>query len=226
MKTFNSGFDFKAISKKVVFIGALAALAASCGSDGTNKIDSSANNFNNNGTYTNDTLTGPNTGYTQNQLGVQCAQSHGRIADEVFHTTNWGAHELYGPFNQGSLPQGGQVASTYVGVTTHGDIMTVAKVTDGNTRVLGYNVKISYCITRTTEGYPYIDHMQTRRHATEIRALVLDQDGYCGVGSIDSASSYVHLDQWQGTSQNGYPIYDYQRTLSRTYFKPNCNGQY
>lgn len=206
--------------KKVALLSVLAALLASCGSDGNNKVsDDNSSNSNNHSNGFNTSV-----GTIEGRTGVQCAQGGNRLPDEVFHTTEVGLNQLYGPFRQGPVPQGGTVAGTYVGVTSFGDVMTVSKVTDGGTRIIGYNVRISYCTYKTVEGYPFID--TNRGHRTTIGAMVLDQDNFCGFGSVDAASTAVHLDAWQGQTQQGYPIYDYARVLDKTYFKPNCNGMW
>lgn len=213
MKTLRKEATVKSVFKKVAYLGILATIVASCGSDNSTN-DTTTNGFND--TY--------NVGSIENRTGVQCAQGGRRLQDEVYHTSETGLNQLYGPFNPGALPNGGSVAGTYVGVTMFGDVMTVSKITDGGTRVLGYNVRISYCEYRTQEGYPYI--APERNHQTIIGAMVLDSDNFCGFGSVDAASSQVRLDAWQGQSQSGYPIYDYSRSLDKTYFKPNCNGMY
>lgn len=214
MKTQIMRSKIVSIIKQAAYVGMLATLLASCGGD-SNSVDGNNTSVN--------TFGGPSTADIANRTGVQCEQNGGRLADEVYHTTNYGQNQLYGPLTQGALPAGGSTSATFVGTSAFGDIMTVYKMTNG-TQVVGYNVSISYCTYRTQEGYPLIDNNRGRR--TEIGGIVLDSDNFCGIGSVDAASSTVNLDAWQGQTQQGYPIYDYARRLDKTYFKPNCNGQY
>ncbi len=169
---------------------------------------------------------------TQAKSHVQCGNGARLTNDVVFKTTTIPASgnrtTLYGPYSQGSI--GGNVSQIYVGISSFNDIMFIAKVTDGSTNVLGYNVIISMCSQSGNDGTPYISDQRalTDFAVDEQRfgGIVIDSDNHCGAGSIDAARmTYLKSASYTYTyngSQITLPPYD----VWTTFYKPTCNGQY
>lgn len=124
---------------------------------------------------------------------------------------------LYGSFSPGQIS--GPINKIYVGRSSYGDVMIVAKITSGS-QVAGYNVYLSYCSQTGNDGTPYISDNRPMANFQAPYGVTLSESTNQGYGIISSASntlivaqSISYNSQWGPIQLPQFPVYTTFRPL-------------
>lgn len=124
---------------------------------------------------------------------------------------------LYGSFSAGQIS--GPINKIYVGRSSFGDVMLVAKITSGS-QVAGYNVYLSYCSQSGSDGTPYISDSRPMANFQAPYGITLSESTNQGYGIVSSASSTLivaqsisYNSQWGTIQLPQFPVYTTFRPL-------------
>ncbi|MDD0854125.1 hypothetical protein HBN50_13515 [Halobacteriovorax sp. GB3] len=150
---------------------------------------------------------------------VSCTQGTRLNNVYTYNTSASGTRTtLAGNFAEG--PISGPLSKIFIGASIYGDVLAVAKVTNGSS-VVGYNVFVSLC-SYTPNNFPYVVNERTLSNFRAPYGIVLDEDNHCGYGSVDSAQMTRILNS--GLEQyNGSYVGLSQTDIVTTFRKVNCN---
>jgi hypothetical protein len=147
--------------------------------------------------------------------------------DYVYYTQGYNHNgsrtTIAGPFQEGNSP-GGSSQKLYIGMSSYNDLMFVSKLTNGS-QVVGYAVIVSYC-SYSSNGFPYIDNSRRITGFNAPQGIVLDEDNFCGYGSVDSAQNTVAQSASIPFNYGGYQVTLPPYNIYTTFRKATCNGSY
>jgi hypothetical protein len=155
---------------------------------------------------------------------VACMNGGYRLTNDVSFYVNGGykSGTTIGGSWTGGFLSSGTISKMWVGVSAYRDLMFVTQVANGG-NVVGFNVTISFCEMKSSNGYPSI--VSNDRALDSFQApfgIVLDSDAYCGYSVVDLAQNTSIISR--RSSSNPYSPPDAQIPTSFT--KPTCNGQF
>lgn len=121
---------------------------------------------------------------------------------------------IYGSFTPGQIS--GPIRQIYVGKSSYGDVMLVAKITNGSS-VVGYNVYLSYC-SQNSNSYPLISDQRPMANFQAPRGITITDPTTTGYGVVSAAETIIiaqgisYQSQWGGSIQlPQYQVYTYFR---------------